>query len=110
MENKITIRIFGKEVKCKKSDNKFNKYTYTKDGKEFFEVKFTKECKIQPTGTGYILLDLLPEDCGIKKVKGEKDKKYNSILFIRNCSNIRIDKEYEEEMKVKKLEEVKSVL
>ena len=105
-----TIRIFGREVKCKNSDNVFTKYTYTKNGEDFYDVKFTKECKVKPSGTGYLLIDVDPEDVGIKKVNGEKGKKYNSILFIRNCKNIREDKEYEAEVQVKKLEEVKNVL
>ena len=111
MEKEIkTIRIFGKEVKNKKDEKTWVKYTYTPNGEDFYEVHFTKDCKVKPSGTGYLLLDVIAENVGIKKVHGEKGKKYNSIMFISNCSNIREDKEYEDAVKLKKLEEVKNIL
>lgn len=119
MENK-TIRIYGAE-KTTQGENKkkFIKWSYTKDGKTFYEVKFTSECAI-PSKRGYYLLTINPKKVNIKVTKTKTyyneetdsliDIKPNDIMWVQEIINIVPDKEYEAELEKKRLDDVMAVL
>ena len=93
-----TIRIFGRERKD--TDGKsFIAFSYTKDGDTFYQVKFKKDCASTPKKAGYWLIDIEPKDCNIQKRKAQEGFKPNDVLWIDNCSNVRVDKDYENELR-----------
>lgn len=108
-----TIRIFGKEKTVGEGDKKqkFISFSYTKDGKVFYQVKFNQTCDNVPKTEGYWLITLDSEDVSIKKVKpNENGFKNNDILWIANISKKVKDTVYEEEVAKRKRQEVEDVL
>ncbi len=86
------IRIYGKDAQTL-DGNSYVRFSYTKDGKEFFDVKFNRTCEQMPTSKGYWLVTVMSEDCDIRK---GKNKNSNRVLWIRQIVNLKKDKEYEE--------------
>lgn len=108
-----TIRVFAKERKAVKegATNKFLVFSYTKDGENFYEVKFTSDCDYRPTKKGYWLVDIDVDYCNIKKHKPDTQTGVvrNSTLWISKCTKAVYDVEYEEIIKEKKQQELESI-
>lgn len=110
MENKTkTIRIFGKEI-ATTDGKKFVKWSYTKDGVTFYDVKFARNCLQVPTVRGYWLVTFDISDC--RKQKGKKTEKftYNDTLWIMQTLNIAKDDKYEAEVAEQRLQELEDIL
>lgn len=109
-----TIRVFARERKTVKDGvtNKFLVYSYTKDGENFFEVKFTSDCEYKPTKVGYWLVDIDTNSCNIKKHKPDLVTGVikNHTLWISKCEKVVHDVEYEKEINDKKQQELESIL
>ena len=100
-----TIRVFGRERK-NSDGKKFVAYSYTKDGNEFYQVKFRKECTSAPKKTGYWLIDIEPKDCNIQVRKAQEGFKPNDVLWVSECTNIRPDTAYEAEVRARREKEM----
>ena len=110
---KKTIRVFGKELKTKEGRT-FVKYSYTKDGKKFYDVHFGRQCYV-PSLTGYVLFELNSEEVSIQKGKTiinkkKEEVKTNDILWINKLDKATEDVEYNKQLAEKKLKELEEIL
>lgn len=113
-----TIRIYAKEVE-KKDGGSFVKWSYTKDGQKFYEVRFTKECAV-PQKRGYYLAVVDKKNVNIKKTKEEVSVnpdtgettifKPNDIMWIQALESIKADVEYEAELEAQRLADLDDIL
>lgn len=112
------IRVYASEKKTLDGQNTFIKWSYTKDGETFFEVKFTKKCAI-PQEKGYYLLEADSKDINIKKTKEKTytddngvvtTVKPNNILWFKAIKSITRDEVYEAELEAKREAEVNELL
>lgn len=103
------IRVYGREVQLKDGGS-FVKFSYTKDGKTFYDVKFNKGCDQMPTSRGYWLITVLSEDVNVQRVKHEKGVRTNDILWIKQVQDLKKDKVYEEVKNSIKQSEVNALL
>ena len=107
-----TIRIFGKEktVENEGKKNTFVSFSYTKDGKTFYQVKFNQECENVPKKAGYWLITIDTEDVSKQRGKiNSNGNKNNDILWISNIISKKKDEEYERQVadnRAKELEEI----
>lgn len=112
-----TFRIFGREVKLEK--NNFTVWSYTNDGKTFYEVHFTKDCAV-PSKPGYYLVTAKLTDINIKKAKiksftnpetGEiTTLQPNDLMWIKSIISIVPDVEYTEEVEKKRIDFLNNLL
>lgn len=103
-----TIRIFGRERKDN-DGKKFVVYSYTKDGKTFYQLKFRKECTMLPKETGYWLIEVDTNDCQVQRMKANKDFKPNDILWIKNITSVKRDSAYEEVIRAAREQEIEDL-
>lgn len=112
MEKKVlrTLRIFGKEVTAKEKGNKFNVYSFTPNGEDYYKIVFTKKCETTPKETGYYLIQVDANDISIKRGKVVDGVKYNDTMFIDKILKLQKDTEYEKKAEQQRFEKVMGVL
>lgn len=98
-----TMKIFGREQRTSEG-KKFYTYTYTKDGKTFFKVKFKMGCSNIPTGKGYYLITINKEELSLQKFKNHPE--WNSVIWIDNIIKCVADEESNNKRSAKMLEEI----
>lgn len=105
------IRIFARQVRTDKG-LVFLKFSFTKDGEKFYDVKFNKTCELIPQGQGYWLLDLESINMNIQKVKKSKDSKFipNDVLWIKKVSKCVKDEAHEKEVEENRRAEIEAIL
>ena len=110
MESVIkTIRIFGRERKFEDVQGKERTcvfYSFTKDGKNFIQIKFPQACEDKPRKAGYFLITFAIEDASYQK---SKNPKFNDVIWVNNVKEIKEDTEYAEKLakeKTRRLEEM----
>lgn len=99
------IRIFGRDVTID-DKTKFVKWSYTADGKKFYQVKFMQECEKAPKKAGYYLISVKPSNVSLQKGKKRDNFQQNDTLWVRQCEDFKRDEEY---AKVKEEEQRKAV-
>ena len=102
----MLLKVFGKEFTTKEG-KKFIRYSYTNDGKVFYDVKFTRTCPYVPNLKYYVNIELELDDISIQK--GNKKEHKNPIMWIRNFTKV-IQIEDDGKWKEKRLEELKELL
>lgn len=103
---KTTIRIFGREQTTQEGTS-YIRYSYTTDGKTFYDIRFTKSCDKAPNGTGYYLITLDTDN--VKPYKNKKEGG-NEVLKIFSVIDIEKDKKYEDLKKNERIKKVESIL
>lgn len=99
-----TIKVFGRRRYTKQGHKAFYAYSYTKDGKIFFRVKFRQECHNIPTGGGYYLLTIDTSKVTIQHFADHPE--WNAVIWLEDIVNCKADTESNEAMQKKALEEV----
>lgn len=103
-----TITIYGRELKTKEGKT-FTKYSYTKDGEIFYQVKVAKDSLLSlGTKKGYLKITFNQEDCFIKKGKtinkGDRTFKENDTLWVLDLKDVQEDKEATKKAQAKREE------
>lgn len=102
-----TLNIYGKEY-VSKSGQKFVAYSYTKDGKKFYRIKFRRDCNSIPNLKGYISLVVDSDYVSIQRA--EKGSKLNDILWIGKVLNYAINETKNEERSERLKKEIEDLL
>lgn len=107
-DNIITLSIYGKKIESK-DGKKWTKFSFTKDGSKFYDVKLLDQATKL---SGYIKVTLHKSDVSVKSNKGKTNKngyELNDVIFLKNIISIEEDtqriKEIEK-MKMEMLEEI----
>lgn len=104
---KKTIRIFGREKQSQDGKTKFTSWSYTKDGVEFYDVKFTQECTTAPKKPGYWLITFDTNEVSKERKKRNQDGfKYNDVLWFRAIISATYDEDYAKEVEAERQAEI----
>ena len=97
-----TIRIYAKQVKTEKVN--FLRFSYTKDGKKYYDVKFMQGSAM-PTESGYWLLTVDLNDVNTAKGKKREGSKYepNDVLWVKRAISLKKDVDFEKQRKEERL-------
>ena len=102
----MLLKVFGKEFTTKEG-KKFIRYSYTRDGKVFYDVKFNRTCPYVPNLKYYVNIELQLDDISIQKENKKENK--NHIMWIKNFESV-VQAEEDDKWKEKRLEELKELL
>lgn len=100
-----TIRIYGRTVETT-DGREYVAFSYTKNGEEFFQIKFNKTCDMIPQSAGYWLVTFDTKDVNKQASKEVNGFKPNDILWIAKIAEVKKDVAYEEQMRAKKQAEI----
>lgn len=103
-----TIRVFGRKKFTKEGHKPFCNYTYTKDGKTFYRVKFNRTCNNTPTGSGYYLLTVDTKNLTLQHFS--KHPEWNIVIWIADIDKCEVDSKSNEELAQKKIDELNDIL
>ena len=104
-----TIKIYGKEYTTKEG-NTFTRYSYTKDGEKFYQIKFTKASHFSATQKGYCLLTIDDDKVSIQKGPTKNGFKQNDIIWVKEVINFEVDKNATQEYNANKQQLIKDLL
>ena len=104
-----TIKIYGKEYKTREGTT-FTRYSYTKDGEKFYQIKFTKDSHFTATQKGYCLLTIDDDNVSIQKGPTKNGYKQNDIIWIKQVIKFEVDKNATEEYNANKQQLIKDLL
>ena len=100
-----TIRIFGRDVNIDEK-TKFVRWSYTNDGKKFYQVKFMQECEKCPKKSGYYLIKVKPENVSLQKGKKRENFQQDDTLWIKQCEDFVKDEAYQAKREAEQREAV----
>ena len=107
MKEQVVLNIYGKKIETQKG--KWIKFSYTKDGQKFYDVKFLND---SPKLNGYIKVVAKTSDVSIKKNNGrlnEKGYTMNDVIFIKSIVSIEQDYDKMEEMNKRHNQEIEDL-
>lgn len=111
VQNVNVIRVYAKKVNYQ--GRYFLSYSFTKNGKKFYDVKFRKEVRELPTGSGFWLVSVPKGMCNISKAKPDKKGHiWNDVIWVQEVVSCVRDEKYEkarEDEKQQELDELFSI-